>query len=87
MNQVIKISFKIISSDNTEKIITFKNPETINNIIHELELHTINKKVLKYLDDLENLENCMHCQGYSDTKCYKCNRIVCSKCYEINSHV
>lgn len=87
MNQAVKITIKIILSDNTEKIITFKNPESINNIIHELFNHTINKKTLKYLEDLENCINCIHCQGYSDTKCYKCNRIVCSKCYEINSHV
>ncbi len=84
MNQAIKISMKIICSDNTQQVLTFKNLETINNIIYVLKIHTINGNVITYLNDLEN---CIHCQGYSDTKCYKCSRIVCSKCYEINSHV
>ena len=87
MNQAVKITIKIFCSHNTEQIITINNPETINNIIHELKIHTINNKVIKYLDNLEDLENCIHCKGYSDTKCYKCGRIVCNKCYEINSHV
>jgi len=87
MNRAIKITMKIILSDNTEKTITFKNPESINNIINELFNHTINENTIKYLKDLKDLENCFHCQEYSDTKCYKCDRIVCNKCYEINSHV
>jgi len=54
---------------------------------NELFNHTINENTIKYLKDLKDLENCFHCQEYSDTKCYKCDRIVCNKCYEINSHV
>lgn len=84
-NQAVKISFKIFSSNGKEKTITFTNPKIIDEMIHELIHHTVNENVIKYLEDLVNY--CIHCRGYSDTKCYKCGKIVCEKCYEINSHV
>lgn len=84
-NRAIKIAIKIFTSDGKEKTISFTNPKIIEELIYELRKHTINENSIKYLEDLTNY--CIHCYGSSDTKCYKCGKIVCNKCYEVNSHV
>lgn len=78
-----KISVTFTSSDGKQKTINYTHPDTIDDLLEVLLKNTCHINNRKYLENLTN--NCVHCKGPSDTKCYKCNKIVCVNCYGSNT--